>query len=427
MASDHALAAWTRRLQARPAPGRRFGAVRALAARLGVCRPAALTIVIAGTNGKGSVAAFLGQLLSAQGKAVGTTTSPHLHAFNERVRLRGAPVGDAEFAGALDAVEAARGECPLTYFDHATLAALLLIRAAEVDAAVLEVGLGGRLDAVNVVHADLAVITNVALDHEHRLGRTRALIGAEKAGVLRPAKPVVIGEPTPPEVVLARARALAAPVCLAGRDFGSDGRQLWLRRGRERLSYGYGPSAVAAANAATAVAAAALLDAPPAPAEVYRAAATAENPGRFEVVEREQRTWVLDVAHNPAAATFLAAQLRARFGQRPIAAVVGCLAGKDGAGIVRALKPLLSGLVFVDTDKRRGQAGRALRAAAGEPRALAAPLEPALAHVRERSGPDGVILCCGSFDLIERMRVRLHLLAVRPLSGLGGSAALAGS
>ena len=419
MTSDPAgaLAAWTRRLQARAATGRRFDAVRALAERLGVRRPAPLTVVVAGTNGKGSVAAFLQQLLIAQGKTVGSTTSPHLHAFNERVRLRGVAAGDAELVDALTAVEAARGDCPLSYFDHATLAALLLIRAAEVDVAVLEVGLGGRLDAVNAAHGDVAVITNVALDHEGRLGGTRALIGAEKAGVLRPAKPVVLGEPAPPRTVLARARALAAPVCLAERDFGHDGRRLWLRWRRERLAYDYHPNAVAAVNAATATAAAALLGAPPTAAQMRQAAASAKNPGRFEVVERDQRTWVLDVAHNPAAATFLATQLRARFGQRPIAAVVGCLADKDGAGIVRALKPLLTGLAFVDTTATRGQPGHALRAAAGEARALVAPLERAVAHVRERSPPDGVILCCGSFDLIERMRVRLRLLAVRPPPG----------
>ena len=180
---------------------------------------------------------------------------------------------------------------------------------------------------------------------------------------------------------------------------------------RAGAEFPYTASAVDAENAATALQAAALLGNTPTPATVAAAAAAVANPGRFEIVRRGERVWVLDVAHNPAAARFLAKRLRARFRGRSLAAVVGCMAEKDGAGIVAPLKPLLGELAFADTRPPRGQSARAQRCAAGEPTAFAGSLAAALAHVERRSPPNSVILACGSFDLIERMRVRLHLVA----------------
>ncbi len=418
MASDAApvdLSAWLARLEARPLAARRLSAVRAVAERLGVLRPAGAVVVVAGTNGKGSVVAFLERLLLAQGNTVGTTTSPHLHAFNERIRIGGAAASDAQIADALAAVEAARHDQALTYFDHATLAALLLICRAKVDVAVLEAGLGGRLDAVNVVDAQVTVITNVGLDHERQLGRTRELIGAQKAGVLRRRTPAVVGEPWPPAPVLDRAAALAAPIRLAGRDFGHSPGRLWLAGVKRPVAFAYDDDrAVAPANAAIALQASALLGATPTQAQVRKAALMASNPGRFEVLQSGERSWVLDVAHNPAAARFLADQLRSRFGGRTLAAIVGCLAEKNIVGISQPLRPLLETLAYADTLPPRGQSALAMRRAAGDPNAIAGPLDAVVELVEAQSPPNGVILVCGSFDLIERMRARLHLDAAHP-------------
>ena len=419
MASDAAaptLAAWLARLEARPATRRDdVSGLRAVADRLGVRPPAPATVVVAGTNGKGSTVAFLERLLLAGGRTAATTTSPHLHRFNERVRMHARCVSDAALVEALAAVEAARDGVALSYFDHATLAALWIIARARVDVAVLEVGLGGRLDAVNAVDADVAVVTNVGLDHQRQLGGTRGAIAAEKAGIARRGRPLVVGEPAPPPNLLATAQALGASVRLAGRDFGHDRGRLWIRHQGSCVTYPYAGGAVAAANAATALQAAALLGPPPGTREVA-AAGAATNPGRFEVVRRGERAWVLDVAHNPAAARFLATQLRARFRGRFLGAVVGCKEDKDIVGIVAALKPLLQRLAFTDTAPPRGQSAAAARAAAREPTAFAAPLDAALAHMERQTPPNGVILVCGSFDLIERMRVRLHLVAAAAAS-----------
>ena len=412
-ASTPALAAWLARLEARPSTRRGdLRALRAVSDRVGVRPPAPAVVVVAGTNGKGSTVAFLEQLLLATGRTVGTTTSPHMHVFNERVRLNGRCAEDAALVDALAAVESARAGTQLSYFDHATLAALVVIGEARPDVAVLEVGLGGRLDAVNVVDADVAVITNVGLDHQRQLGCTRESIAAEKAGVARRGRPLVVGEPAPPAPLLATARTLQAPVYLAGRDFGHDNAHLWLRDRRGHVQFPYADATVDSENGATALQAASLLGGAPTAAAVT-AAATAANPGRLEIIRRGERVWVLDVAHNPAAAGFLANQLRLRFRDRSLAGVVGCMADKDAAGIVAPLKPLLRNLAFADTATPRGQSAHALRCAANEPTAFAGSLAAALEHVLAHSPPNGVILVCGSFDLIERMRVRLHLVATQ--------------
>ncbi|MEE4298409.1 MAG: Mur ligase family protein, partial [Pseudomonadales bacterium] len=184
---------------------------------LGSPRCARRIVTVAGTNGKGSVVHALEALARAEGLRTGTTTSPHLVRFNERIRIDGTEATDAAIVAAFERIEAARlalpeGPVSLTYFEAAILAALLLMAAADLDLAILEVGLGGRLDAVNLVDCDLAVVTPVDLDHQAWLGDDRETIGAEKAGVLRPRRPVVLTDPEPPASVLGRATALSAPV-----------------------------------------------------------------------------------------------------------------------------------------------------------------------------------------------------------------------
>lgn len=381
--------------------------VREVAAKLDVLPPAANTIVVAGTNGKGSTTAFAEQLLLAGGHSVGTTMSPHVHRFNERIRIGGAEATDAVIVDAFEAVDNARGDTELSYFEYAVLAALVAIRRAEVDFAVLEVGLGGRLDAVNVVDADVAVITSIGLDHQEYLGDTRELIGAEKAGIVRRGRPLVYGDGSPPASVLDRARDLGARAYLAGRDFGSGERELWVR---QRGRFAYAPdAAIHEVNAATALQAVCLAGHVPSQRHVDAAAARARNAGRFEIAETGGATWVLDVAHNPDGARFLARQLRERFAHQPIHAIIGCLGDKDIAGIVSSLQPVVTEVAFADTGTARGRAGEAMRRAVCQPSAFAGSLEAAMAHFQSRLGNNGVILVCGSFDLVERARDRLHM------------------
>ncbi|WP_430543297.1 Mur ligase family protein, partial [Xanthomonas sacchari] len=193
--------------------------VRSVAARMHLTKPAKHVITVGGTNGKGSTVAFVEAIARAAGWRVGSYTSPHLLRYNERVRIDGDEASDAELVTAFAAVEAARGDTALTYFEYGTLAALWLFQQAKLELAVLEVGLGGRLDAVNLVDADVAVITTVDIDHTDWLGTDREAIGAEKAGIARPWKPLVLGEIDPPSSVLRRAYAIGANALRAGSDF----------------------------------------------------------------------------------------------------------------------------------------------------------------------------------------------------------------
>ncbi len=193
--------------------------VRAVLARMDA-RIDCPVVTVAGTNGKGSVCAMLEAILHASGRRVGLYTSPHLLRYNERVRVGQREATDARLAEGFDAVEQARGAVPLTYFEYGTLAAFWLFAREALDALVLEVGLGGRLDAVNVLDADCAVVTNIGLDHMEYLGATREAIGGEKAGVFRAGRPAILADADPPASVLAAAARLGAPLLQLGRDFG---------------------------------------------------------------------------------------------------------------------------------------------------------------------------------------------------------------
>ena len=233
--------------------------VREVATRLGLERPAAQVVSVAGTNGKGSTVAFIEAIARAGGWKVGAYTSPHLLRYNERVRIDGREASDEALAGAFAAVEAARGSTPLTYFEFGTLAALWLFQRAGLDLAVLEVGLGGRLDAVNLVDADVAVITTVDIDHTDWLGSDRESIGAEKAGIARPWKPLVLGEVDSPSSVLRHAYAIGANALRLGSDFFhepvDEGHWRWREVGAELLLPNPQLAApVQRANAATAIA-----------------------------------------------------------------------------------------------------------------------------------------------------------------------------
>jgi dihydrofolate synthase/folylpolyglutamate synthase len=293
--------------------------VRAVHARLDAAIRCPV-ITVAGTNGKGSTCAFLDAILRSAGYRVGLYTSPHLREYNERVRIAGTNATDANLIEAFNAVEDARlatGDAPrppvtLTYFEFGTLAALWLFARANLDALILEVGLGGRLDAVNIVDADVAILTSVAIDHIDYLGPTREDIGREKAGIFRAGRPALCAEPDPPASVAATAKSIGADLLRIGQDYGyvDEGSQ-WRYRGLRGERYGLPFPALRGAyqlaNAATALAALDCLhrQLPVSSGAVREGLLTVALPGRFQVLPGRPAT-VLDVAHNPHAARALA-------------------------------------------------------------------------------------------------------------------------
>ena len=298
-------------------------------------------ITVGGTNGKGSTCAMLESILRAAGYRTGLYTSPHLVRYNERVRVAGAEAGDEALADSFAAVEAARAGVPLTYFEYGTLAAFHLFSAREIEVAILEVGLGGRLDAVNIVDADCAVLTSVGIDHVDYLGPDRESIGREKAGIFRAGRPAVIAEPDPPASVL----AAEGEKLLFGRQFGytAQGQQwaYWGPGGRRGgLAHPALRGEIQLRNAAAALCALDTLRArlPIAMQDVRRGLAEVTLPGRFQALPGRPQI-VLDVAHNPQAAATLADNLAASgYAERTIA-VCGMLRDKDIAGVLRALAP----------------------------------------------------------------------------------------
>ena len=288
---------------------------RQVAKSMGLIRPAPQVVTVAGTNGKGSTVACLEALLSAQGLRCGTYTSPHIHDFNERIRVCGAPAENTVICAAFLKIEKARGQVSLSYFEFATLAALSIFEESELDVVVLEVGLGGRLDAVNIVDPDVSVITSIALDHEDWLGNDRETIALEKAGILRNGMPFVCGDEDPPQSLLAKSRNLGCQLYRWRTDFQleTEGDQLqWRGKAGNGGALQYSasmPAGLLASNVACALQALALLDLPwPIGAE-QQGLDKCAIAGRQEWrQDRQNGTQILlDVAHNPAAAKALAA------------------------------------------------------------------------------------------------------------------------
>jgi len=317
--------------------------VAAVAARLDVQRPARSVITVGGTNGKGSTVAFIEAIARAAGHRVGAFTSPHLLRYNERIRVDGADASDATLVAAFEQIEAARGDVPLTYFEFGTLAALLVFKQADLDLAILEVGLGGRLDAVNLVDADVAVVTTVALDHMEYLGNDRESIGAEKAGIFRPGKPAVIGELDPPDALLRHADRIGAVTIRAGRSykFGDKlgGKWSWQD---DSLKLDLTKPKLAApaqtANAAAAIAAIRALGAklPVGNDHLAVGVAVASAPARLQRVPGPVEILV-DVAHNPQAAQQLAQWMMRNRPMGATQAVFSALSDKDVPNMVGAL------------------------------------------------------------------------------------------
>ena len=295
-------------------------------------------MTVAGTNGKGSTVAFAQALLTAAGARTGTYTSPHLVDYNERIRIDGEPAPDAAIMTAFDRIDRARGGVTLTYFEFGTLAAVEVFRAAGVDAAVLEVGIGGRLDAVNVFDADAAVVTPIDIDHVHWLGPDRESIGREKAGIFRPERPAVIADRDPPASLVAEAERIGARCLRLGRDFdavpaGEGWRWQGPEGGLDELPAPPLAGRFQLDNAAAALMALDAIGRLPEPAAIRRGIAGTRLAGRFQVLPGEVPV-VLDIAHNPHAARSLAATLRSSRTPGREIAVAGLLEDKDAAGVI---------------------------------------------------------------------------------------------
>ncbi len=323
-------------------------------------------IAVAGTNGKGSTCAMLEAIALHAGYRVGLYSKPHLVHFEERCRMNGRMVSEAELLPHFVAVERAREATPLTYFEFTSLVIARLLAEAELDLVVLEVGMGGRLDAVNAFDADCAVITSIDIDHAEHLGGTRELIAIEKAGIMRAGRPVIVSDPMPPLSLQAEASRVGADLWQFGRDFNFSGdKQQWQWAGRQKrfnaLAYPALRGANQLLNASGALAAfEALRDRLPITAQAIRQGfATVELPGRFQIVAG-QPTLVLDVAHNPHAAAALAQNLD-QMGFFPRThAVCGAMADKDLASMLAKLAPLVDHWHFCDLPLPRAAAAAAL-------------------------------------------------------------------
>jgi dihydrofolate synthase / folylpolyglutamate synthase len=341
--------------------------VQVVAARMGL-RFGCPVITVAGTNGKGSTCAMLEAIALQAGWRTGVYTSPHLVHFEERCRIHGDIVKAPALLPHFEQVEAARQDVALTYFEFTTLAIMSLMAASGLDVAILEVGLGGRLDAVNVVDADCAVITSIALDHMDYLGNDRESIGREKAGILRTGKPAIVSDPVPPQSVLDRAVEIRADLWTLGRDFNFSGdKQQWAWAGRGRRYAGLAYPALRGANQlinASGVLAAfeALRTRLPVTAQAVRnGLAMVELPGRFQIVPG-QPTLVLDVAHNPHSAAALAANLDAMGFYPTTHGVFGAMGDKDLAAMFKKMGPLIDRWYFTDLPTARADTAAALQA-----------------------------------------------------------------
>lgn len=426
------LDGWLQLLEQRHAQSIRLGLDRVAAVRAALGPdPDAVVITVGGTNGKGSCCAMLEAILLAEGYRVGCYTSPHLLKYNERVRIDGKDVDDEALVAGFAAVEAVRGDTPLTYFEHGTLAAWSVFCEARPDVIILEVGLGGRLDAVNVFDADCALVTSIALDHMDYLGDSRDAIGFEKAGIFRSGRPAVCGDPQPPATLLAHAEAIGAQLWVSGRDFGFGGdRQQWgywryetpPARGALVKRGGLAYPALRGVNqllnaAAVMTVLETLRDRVPVSMQAIRQGLMlVDVPGRFQVLPGRPAV-VLDVAHNPQAAGVLAENLGSMGFYPETWAVFGMLNDKDVEGVVDLIKGRVDHWLLAGLPGPRGLKAEALaerlRAAGVEAdiRCFDAPAD-AFAAAQQAAGEGDRILAFGSFltvaDVLAAVKAARH-------------------
>jgi dihydrofolate synthase/folylpolyglutamate synthase len=382
--------------------------------RMGSPRPARKVFTIAGTNGKGSTVAYLAAMCGALGQRYGTYTSPHIFRFNERITVMDEPASDECLIQAFEQVESARGDVSLTYFEFTTLAGMLILQQADLDCAILEVGLGGRLDTVNLVDTDCAVITPIGLDHQEFLGPDLASIAVEKAGVLRGKKPVVCSQRNPPAPILQISADLRAPMYRRGIDFDLTG-NAGAESGSMHFTMGGNEMAVSGPamggshqldNFAAALAAMALLnpDCYEKCSDISEAIANCRVPGRLQRVHRSPEI-LLDVGHNELAAEAVATYLKDS-GRDDITCVLAMLADKSAEAVARALGHVCGRWFCADSQGKRGQSGKSLadRIEKALPTAHTSVfrlLDEAMVEAMSAANEDGTILVFGSFTTVS--------------------------
>lgn len=382
-------------------------------------------VTVGGTNGKGSTCSMLECILSEAGYRVGCYTSPHLLRYSERVRISGQEADDGQLCAAFAQVEAARGDIPLTYFEFGTLAAIWHFTEADVNAAVLEIGLGGRLDAVNAFEPDCAVITSIDLDHLDYLGNTRESIGFEKAGIYRAGVPALCGDPAPPKSVPESAYRVAAEYMQIGVDFGYEANEnnwnFWTKDARiENLPLPALSGSFQLGNAACAVGAL-LAMRETLPVTVEQISAGLSNvrlPGRFQILPTKPQV-ILDVAHNPHAARGLAGNLRQTGNDKGrTLAVFAMLADKDIAGVLHAVAPEIDEWFLAGIDNVRGTSAEQLQQMVrdhvpGTRVAAFDSLAAALKQACRSAGENDRIVAFGSFYTVA------DVLRALPTTGTG--------
>ncbi len=372
--------------------------------RLKLENPAPTVITVAGTNGKGSTCRMIEALLLHGGYRVGSTLSPHIWRFNERIRLHGNEASDEEICNAFEAIDSARGDVTLTYFEFSALAALYCIAKEHMDVAILEIGLGGRLDAFNAIDPDIAVITSIGLDHQAFLGETREAIGAEKAGILRSGQHVVLGQEMPASV-MQRCEALSLQPRCWGAEFSSvcDIEQgTWQLTRQGHSMYEIPLTAIAPHNIALAcetVADMVALD-----LQLIAQCSTLYIPGRMDIRRTKDRKWVLDVCHNPDGARFFLRELASRK-LSPAYFVCAMLTGKDHQGFYQSVIDATGTHVpwlFVDSYGDREMNAGTLAETLGKGEWTAQNMQQALSLAHERTQKGDVIVIFGSFSAVEQ-------------------------
>jgi dihydrofolate synthase/folylpolyglutamate synthase len=380
--------------------------------RLELNRPG-IVIHVGGTNGKGSCVSMLDALVQTNDLHTGSYTSPHVHRYNERIRIDGVPVTDAALIDALQLVEGIRGDVPLTFFEFGTLAALVAFDAAGVDVWILEVGLGGRLDAVNAIDPDVSLITNVSLDHCAWLGDDIESIAREKAGIMRASRPVIFGSHSVPIAIRQAAVDIGAELRVSGEDYSFEldliDTNLWSWKGEEAVLENLtrpalsGEVQIQNAAAVLATVEALEMDALLDRQTLNQAFSSVQLDGRFQKVIKKC-LWILDVAHNPAAAVAFASRFGSVNYAGSVTAVVGMLQDKDVAGFLAPLADFVDRWVAVTVDGSRAatatEIARKISEQTGEPCLIVDDIDTALNTVLDEISPDDVVLVAGSFYIV---------------------------
>ncbi len=398
---------------------RSFASIREFAQELGLQRVAAKQVVVGGTNGKGSTVAYLQQILSHQDFRVGATTSPHLHNYLERISFDGNPIDATTCLEAVRAIAHAADGIPLTYFDLTTLAALQVFKLTQVDVALVEVGLGGRLDCANVVESDVAVITNVDIDHSAVLGNTIDAISREKVGIAREGRPLVFGDDRDNHAVVDYAQTHGIPLYQRCRAFGTtDNTSLYISHEQRRRKFLI-PSSInyGLESFCTGMQVASLLDHLPSQSELSSIEFSRPG-GRFERIDTLGRHWILDIAHNPAATTYLRQHLALQ-GIVECVVVFACFADKEISAMLENLVAPLdcNGAKVVEIVITDSHGSRALRATTVHdeipqptcPIQFVPQLENALKIASKLATRDIPIVVLGSFDVVSRSRKVLNM------------------